>query len=81
MHQDLDYAVNIARNFLYSALMVELWDRLQQSADTELAAIAAKYVKEARYHLRHAAGWVVRFGDGTAELRGRVQAALAHLLP
>lgn len=78
---DRDYAVTIVRNFLYGALMVELWTRLQASGDAGLAAIAAKSVKEARYHLQHAAGWVVRLGDGTEHSHQRTQRALNHLLP
>ena len=35
-----------------------------------LAAIAAKAVKEVRYHAELAAEWVIRLGDGTAESRG-----------
>lgn len=76
-----DYAITIARNFLYSALMVLVWDRLQSSADAQLAAIAAKSLKEVRYHLRHASDWLVRFGDGTDESHRRAQHALNHLLP
>jgi ring-1,2-phenylacetyl-CoA epoxidase subunit PaaC len=76
-----DYATTIARNFLYSALMVLVWDRLQRSTDAQLAAIAAKSLKEVRYHLRHASDWLVRFGDGTPESHARAQAALKHLLP
>jgi ring-1,2-phenylacetyl-CoA epoxidase subunit PaaC len=68
-----DYAVTIMRNFLYSALMAELWAALEGSSDAGLAAIAAKSVKEARYHLHHAAGWVVRLGDGTDESHARMQ--------
>ena len=41
--------------------------RLESSSDAELAAIAGKAVKEARYHQQHAADWVVRLGDGTDE--------------
>ncbi|MBA4214480.1 MAG: phenylacetate-CoA oxygenase subunit PaaI [Polaromonas sp.] len=78
---DRDYATTIARNFLYSALMVLVWDRLQTSADAHLGAIAAKSLKEVRYHLRHASDWLVRFGDGTIESHTRAQAALNHLLP
>lgn len=78
---DRDYATTIARNFLYSALMVLVWDRLQASTDAQLAAIAAKSLKEVRYHLRHASDWLVRFGDGTEESHTRAQAALNHLLP
>ena len=76
-----DYATTIARNFLYSALMVLVWQGLQSSADTQLAAIAAKSLKEVRYHLTHASDWLVRFGDGTEESKQRAQAALDHLLP
>ncbi len=78
---DRDYATTIARNFLYSALMVLVWEKLQASADAQLAAIAAKSSKEVRYHLRHASDWLVRFGDGTGESHARAQAALNHLLP
>jgi len=78
---DRDYATTIVRNFLYSALMVLVWDALEKSADADLAAIAAKSLKEARYHLHHAADWVVKFGDGTEESHARAQAALDHLLP
>ncbi len=78
---DRDWSVTIARNFLYSALMVLVWERLQQSADSQLAAIAAKSLKEVRYHLRHARDWLVRLGDGTAESQRRAQAALDWLLP
>ena len=37
-----DYAVTMTRNFLYSALMVLVWDALKASKDLQLAAIAAK---------------------------------------
>ncbi len=76
-----DYATTIVRNFLVSALMVLVWDRLQTSKDTHLAAIAAKSLKEVRYHLQHASDWLVRLGDGTDESHRRAQAAVDHLLP
>ncbi len=78
---DRDYATTIVRNFLYSALMVLLWERLSTSADEQLAAIAARSLKEVQYHLRHSRDWLVRFGDGTDESHTRAQAALDHLLP
>jgi ring-1,2-phenylacetyl-CoA epoxidase subunit PaaC len=46
-----------------------------------VAAIAAKAVKEARYHEQHAGEWVVRLGDGTAESAARMQAALERAWP
>jgi ring-1,2-phenylacetyl-CoA epoxidase subunit PaaC len=78
---DMDYGTTIVRNFLYSALMVLVWEALQQSRDEQLAAIAAKSLKEVRYHLRHSRDWLVRLGDGTDESHARVQAALNHLMP
>jgi ring-1,2-phenylacetyl-CoA epoxidase subunit PaaC len=66
----------IARQFLFDAYQVELWDALSRSADGRLAGIAAKALKEARYHLRHTSGWVVRLGDGTAESHRRMQAGI-----
>lgn len=78
---DMDYGTTIVRNFLYSALMVLVWEALQQSRHEQLAAIAAKSLKEVRYHLRHSRDWLVRLGDGTDESHARVQAALDHLMP
>ncbi len=76
---DRDFATTIVRNFFYSAFMVLVWDRLQTSSDSQLAAIAAKSLKEARYHLRHARDWLVRLGDGTSESHQRAQNAVDHL--
>jgi len=78
---DIDYSVTLVRNFLYGSLMVLAWNALQRSADAALAAIAAKSLKEARYHLRHASDWMLRLGDGSDESHARMQAALDHLMP
>ena len=77
--RDGDFAVTVLRNLLVSSWLKLLWQRLAGSSDSELAAIAGKAVKEARYHQQHAADWVVRLGDGTAESHRRCQAALARL--
>ena len=76
-----DFAFTVLRNTLLSTFLKLLWERLQDSADTELAAIAAKALKEARYHQQHAADWLLRLGDGTEQSRRRVEAALATLWP
>ena len=78
---DRDFATTLVRNFLYSALMVLVWDKLQHAPHAQLAAIAAKSLKEVRYHLRHSRDWLLRMGDGTAESHGRAQAAVNHLMP
>jgi ring-1,2-phenylacetyl-CoA epoxidase subunit PaaC len=80
-HADNDYAVTIARNFFYSTLMLHLWTALTGSSDAQLAAIAAKSLKETRYHVHHAREWLVRFGDGTDASHRRAQAALDYLMP
>ncbi|CAN5558248.1 phenylacetate-CoA oxygenase subunit PaaC [soil metagenome] len=76
-----DYATTITRNFLYSSFMLLRWAALQQSSDPQLAAIAAKSLKEVRYHVRHSSDWMLRLGDGTPLSHARMQAALSHLLP
>jgi len=74
-----DFAFTVLRNAMVATLMKLLWERLRDSSDAELAGIAGKAVKEARYHQQHAADWVVRLGDGTEESRRRIEAALADL--
>ncbi|MFN9747512.1 MAG: 1,2-phenylacetyl-CoA epoxidase subunit PaaC [Betaproteobacteria bacterium] len=76
-----DFADTVLRNLLVATWMKLLYARLQDSADATLAAIAAKSLKEVRYHQQHAADWVVRLGDGTAESARRLQAALARAWP
>ncbi len=76
-----DFAVTVLRNFAMSTFLKLLWTKLERSSDAELAGIAGKALKEARYHQEHAADWVVRLGDGTAESASRMKAALDHLWP
>ena len=76
-----DFAVTIARQFLYTAYADPFWRTMMHSSDTTLAAIAAKAEKETAYHLRHAREWLVRLGDGTDESHRRATAALQRLWP
>lgn len=76
-----DYAVTIVRNFFFSSYMLLVWDVLQKHEQSQLSAIAAKSLKEVRYHWQHAADWLIRFGDGTSESHDRAQAALDFLMP
>lgn len=76
-----DFALTVLRNAFVSTQLKLLWQRLLDSSDEELAAIAAKALKEARYHQQHAADWVLRLGDGTEESNRRMQAALEKLWP
>ncbi|GGK21323.1 phenylacetic acid degradation protein [Pilimelia terevasa] len=76
-----DFAHVVTRLLLLAAYQVPLYDRLAAADDPRLAAIAAKTRKEVAYHLDHAATWVRRLGDGTAESHGRAQAAVDALWP
>jgi ring-1,2-phenylacetyl-CoA epoxidase subunit PaaC len=74
-----DFGQTIVRQFLVDAWQLELFERLQTSVDPNFAALAAKAIKETRYHFRFSSGWVVRLGDGTLESQHRVQSALEAL--
>ena len=74
-----DFAFTVLRNAMVATFLKLLWTRLEHSTDGELSGIAAKAVKEARYHQTHAFDWVVRLGDGTAESAERCRTALADL--
>ena len=74
-----DFAVTMVRQFLFDAYSVLLWDQLAKCSHERLAAIAAKSLKEDRYHVRHSSEWVVRLGDGTEESHARAQVALDTL--
>lgn len=74
-----DFAYTIVRQFLFDAYDVPFLDALRRSSYTDLAGIAAKAYKEARYHLRHSAEWVIKLGDGSDESHRRTQVALDDL--
>ena len=67
-----DFARTIARQFLYSTWQHMLMEALTRSSDADIAAIAAKAVKEIAYHREIAADWVIRLGDGTDESHSRM---------
>jgi len=71
-----DFGHTIVRQWLIDCWQLEIYQSLSGSADTRLAAIAAKALKETRYHTRFSSGWLIRLGDGTAESHERVQRSL-----
>lgn len=74
-----DYAVTTAKLFLFDAWHFHTLQALAASSDARIAAVAAKGVKEATYHLRRSGEWVERLGDGTEESRQRMLAAIDEL--
>jgi ring-1,2-phenylacetyl-CoA epoxidase subunit PaaC len=73
------YADTIARQYLFDQWHVLVLGALARSSDARIAEIAAKAVKEARYHVERSADWVVRLGDGTEESHARMQDAIDGL--
>lgn len=74
-----DFAVTIARQFLFDVHAVVLLDAVSKGSNAEIAAIAAKSLKEAKYHVRHSGEWMLKLGDGTEESHRRAQQAIDSL--
>lgn len=69
----------MARQFLFESFYLLQLEALARCSETPLAEIAARSVKEIRYHLRHVSQWVIRLGDGTAESHERMQGSIDDL--
>lgn len=74
-----DWAQTVLRQFFFSAYQFLLYEKLQHSNDEQLAAIAAKALKEVTYHQRWSSEWVIRLGDGTEESHQRMLHAIDEL--
>ena len=74
-----DWGQTILRQYLYSQFQYLLFEKLQQCNDEQLAAIAAKSIKETTYHVRWSSEWVIRLGDGTEESHNRILKAIDEL--
>ena len=76
-----DWAMTIARRFLYDSADAI---RLEASADGSwppLAELVGKLIREERYHRMHAGAWLDRLARSDGEPRERLLAALAELGP
>lgn len=69
----------IGRQFLFDVYHLQLMEKLKDSSDETLAAIAKKGIKEVSYHKRFSGDWVKRLGDGTAESNLKMQEAINAL--
>jgi ring-1,2-phenylacetyl-CoA epoxidase subunit PaaC len=76
-----DFAQTMIRLLAAVTVRLAVFTRLRASRDPVLAAIAAKGVNELAYHRDHAARWVLRLGDGTAESHQRAQAGAEAVWP
>ena len=66
----------MARQLLFESFYLLQLEALERCSDPGIAEIAARAVKEIRYHLRHVSQWVVRLGDGTDESHARMQQSI-----
>ena len=71
-----DWAQTILRQFFFSCFQQLLFKNLMNAEDEQIAAIAAKSVKETNYHVKWSSEWVIRLGDGTTESRDRMIKAI-----
>ena len=69
----------IMRNFLHDAFNFLFYTELSKSKDKNLAGLAAKSLKEVKYHLRHSSNWIIRLGDGTQESNKKTQTSLDNI--
>lgn len=69
----------LMRQFFFDSWYYLVLAELVHSTDKRVSEIAAKTVKEVRYHLQRSSDWVIRLGDGTDESRKRMQASANRL--
>ena len=69
----------IIRQFLFDCHASLFFNKLSESKDETLSAIALKSIKEINYHLRHSRNWVVRLGDGTKLSKEKIQLSLNNI--
>ena len=74
-----DFGFTNVRQLFFSVYSLLQMDALTRTSNADLAGIAAKAVKESRYHVRHSAEWVVTLGDGTEQSHARAQRAVDDL--
>ena len=76
-----DWAMTIARRFVYDTADAVRLDALVGGAWDPLADLAGKLAREERYHVMHATVWLDRLARGGDDARSRLLAALATLAP
>ena len=75
-----NFGDTIVRQFLFDHFArIRAEHIASQTFDLDAAAIAAKAIKEIRYHADHSSKWIIRLGDGTQESHSRVQKSLNEL--
>ena len=76
-----DWAMTIARRFLYDTSDAVRLNALVEGSWDPLADLTAKLIREERYHQMHATVWLDRLAKGGEAARSRLLAALTTLGP
>jgi len=74
-----DFAFTMLRQFFVDVYNCQYLQELCKSTDETVAAIAAKSIKESRYHLKRSEPWITQLAQGTEESRTRILEALTEL--
>lgn len=74
-----DWGHTIMRQMLYDSFHYLFLEKLLDSSDQQLAAIAEKAIKEVEYHANYSSEWLQRLCLGTDEGHRRMQNALDNL--
>ncbi len=78
-YPNTDFGYTIVRQLFFDVFHQLILKSLTHSADTRLAAIAEKAIKEVDYHVKFSSEWLIRLGDGTELSHQKVQAAINEL--
>jgi len=76
-----DWAMTIARRYLYDTADAARLEAIAASSFTPLRELVDKIRREERYHVMHATAWFERLADRDGEPRNRLLAALGELAP
>lgn len=76
-----DFGQTMMRQFLFDTWHFAMLKALIASSNEQIAAIAAKSIKEVQYHVERSGDTVIGLGDGTSESHKRMQDALNLLWP
>src|SRR4029078_553032 len=76
-----DWAMTIARRYLYDTADAARLEAIAASSFTPLRELVDKIRREERYHVMHATAWFERLADRDGEPRNRLLAALDELAP
>jgi ring-1,2-phenylacetyl-CoA epoxidase subunit PaaC len=80
-HPRGDWAMTIARRWLYETADAARLEALVESSHEPLRELVGKLRREERYHRMHVDAWLDRLANGGAESRRRLAAALEELAP